>query len=51
MPGQYLARGVDALFTNDPAALIVFLKQLNSQRFEKISSWPPLRSRAASLEV
>ena len=26
---NYLARGVDALFTNDPAALIAFLKQLN----------------------
>lgn len=26
---NYLARGVDALFTNDPAALIAFVKQLN----------------------
>jgi glycerophosphoryl diester phosphodiesterase len=28
---NYLARGVDALFTNDPAALIAFLKQLNTR--------------------
>jgi glycerophosphoryl diester phosphodiesterase len=24
---KYLARGVDALFTNDPAALIAYLKR------------------------